>query len=84
MSLTKKGEIAIIQICRSDVSQPSPKSIFTKIFQTKTSIQMSKLKNELFLYFYFILCQKYLLQFSNKIIRSMTKKDFQNYTMEPK
>ena len=43
MSLTKKGEIAIIQICRSDVSQPSPKSIFTKIFQTKTSIQMSKI-----------------------------------------
>ena len=43
MSLTKKGEIAIIQICRSDVSQPSLKSIFTKIFQTKTSIQMSKI-----------------------------------------
>ena len=43
MSLTKKGEIAIIQICRSDVSQPSPKSFFTKLIQTKTSIQMSKI-----------------------------------------
>ena len=66
MSLTKKGEIAIIQICRSDVSQPSPKFIFKKIFQTKTSIQMSKI-SKLKKYVIFVL----LFHFVPKIFTSV-------------